>query len=105
MRRSKKARGKPQFRLTTVPRVKAKKAMKKQPVEKEAPQGLLRENRCRHIRDNRAGRTEFSLCGMRRDDDVDRPPLDPTVSDDLDYLIEKMRGCQKCLRIWISRFM
>ena len=89
--RPKKAKGRAHFRLT--------KALD------EEPKRVRHEDKCRHIRDQRRGRTHLALCGCEMNEQWGREPLDPTASDDLDYLIEFLRGCQMCLKIWIKRFM
>lgn len=86
-----KGRGKATFRLS-------------KPL-KEEPKRVRHEDKCRHIRDNRRGRSHLGLCGVEMHDNWGREPLDPNVSDDLDYLIEYLRGCQMCLKIWIKRFL
>lgn len=62
------------------------------------------EDKCRHIRDNREGRDSLSLCGCLMQEEWGRPPLQPKGNERLEYLINKLRGCKKCLHIWMIRF-
>jgi hypothetical protein len=72
---------------------------------------MLNEDKVRHIEDNREGRAGFSLCGCVMHKEWGRTPLDPLeeldlgADDAIEYMINALHGCQKCLKSWIKRFL